>query len=296
MAPRSSWKGFLKLSLISVPVKAFTANNTSEDIRLNQLHSPCNSRIKYRKVCPEHGEVTSDEIVSGYEYTKDQYVIIDTSELDKLRPESDKAVRIEGFVKTDELDPLYHAGKTYFLLPDGVAGGKPYALLHKGMTDADVNALAQVVVAGREQLVLVRPHGQLLAMTVLHVAKKMKRVDMFEEELSDQKMTAEEQKLTDTLIEASLIDEFDFTAYTDTYVERLGELIQLKVDGQEIVEAPDREEPKIINLMDALKKSVAEAQSESRRKMAASVTKPSKKKTARKKAATKKKAPRRKTG
>ena len=103
-APRSSWKGFIKLSLVSVPVKAFTANNTSEDVRLNQLHDNCNSRVKYQKVCPEHGELKTTEIVSGYEYTKDSYVIIDPEDIAKIRSVSDRAISIEGFVAASEIE------------------------------------------------------------------------------------------------------------------------------------------------------------------------------------------------
>ncbi len=260
MAPRSSWKGFLKLSLVSVPVKAFTANNTTEEIRLNQLHKDCHARVRYRKICEEHGELKSDEIISGYEYAKDQYVVIEPDELDKLRKESDRSVSIAGFVSVDEVDPIYHAGKTYYLLPDGVAGKKPYALLRQGMADLAVHALGKIILSGREQLVLVRTRGDMLMLTVLHVAKKVKGADVFADEAPPADTTDEERSLAQTLIEASTIEEFDYGHYTDEYVERLGELIQLKIDGQEVVAAPDPEEPKIINLMDALKQSVAAAQ------------------------------------
>jgi DNA end-binding protein Ku len=283
MAPRSSWKGFLKLSLITVPVKAFTANNTTETLRLNQLHKDCHSRVRYQKVCPEHGELKQSEIVSGYEYAKDQYVVIEGDELNKLRPESDHAVRIDGFVGKDAVDPIYYAGRTYYLMPDGVAGGKAYALLHQGMVDAGVHAIAQVVIAGREQLVLVRPIDRLLSMTVLTIEKKVKSVDEFTRELGDDETSPEEMALANTLIQASTIKEFDFGKYEDAYNEKLTELIQLKVDGKEIVQAPDHEEPKIINLMEALKASVAAAQSSSGRKMAPSVKEAAEKKATRRK-------------
>lgn len=278
MAPRSSWKGYLKLSLITVPVKAYTANNTSETLRLNQLHKDCHSRVKYQKVCPEHGELKQTEIVSGYEYAKDQYVVIKPDELNKLRPEADHAVRIDGFIGPDEVDPIHLAGKTYYLLPDGAAGGKAYALLHEGMVDADVVAIAQVVLSGREQLVLVRPKDRLLTMTVLNIAKKIKGMDEFLSELDEQETTKEELTLANTLIDASRIAEFDFSEYEDGYNEKLTELIQLKVDGKEVVQAPDHEEPKIINLMEALKASVAAAQS-SGKKMAPSVKQAAEKKS-----------------
>jgi DNA end-binding protein Ku len=163
------------------------------------------------------------------------------------------------------------------------------------MKEAGVVGLAQVVLSGREQLVVVRPSDDMLTMSVLHYAKKIKGMELFAEELAEQQeTTAEERKLTNTLIEASSLEEFDIGDFEDDYVENLGRLIQMKVDGQEIVEAPDREEPKIINLMEALKKSVAEAQAAGTRKMAPSIksktaAKKSTKKTAKKGSSKKKK-------
>lgn len=260
MAPRTSWKGFLKLSLISIPVKAYTANETAESIRLNQLHKDCHQRVKYKKVCPEHGELQTKDIVSGYEFARDEYVVIDTAEIAKLRPEGDKSVKIHGFLPADAVDSVYQAGKTYYLMPDGVAGDKPYALLHKGMVDRGVVALANVVISGKEQLVLVRPFGDLIAVAVLHVHARVKDPAPFEKTLPDLEVAAEELGLVETLIEASTLRDFDYAAYKDEYVDRLRELVRLKVEGAEVVQAPDAEEPKILDLMEALKKSVAEAQ------------------------------------
>ena len=262
MALRTSWKGFIKLSLVSVPVKGYTANNTSSGIRLNQLHKDCNNRINYKKSCPEHGELTSDSIVKGYEYGKGQYVVIDESELDKLRTKNDHSVNIAGFIDPTQIDSIYHAGRTYYLLPDGAVGQKPYALLLRGMVDNNVNALAQVVIAGREQLVLLRPSDDptVLAMTILNHHGEVKKAESFKDEIEETQLTDEELALTKTLIQASGVKDFDFSKYSDTYVAKLKELIQTKVEGKEIVQVADPEEPKIINLMDALKKSVAEAQ------------------------------------
>lgn len=258
---RTSWKGFIKLSLVSVPVKAFTANDTSAEIRLNQLHKGCNSRVKYQKICPEHGELKSENIVSGYEHSKDQYVVVEPEELDKLRTKTDRAIGIDGFIPMDEVDGLYFAGKTHYLLPDGVAGERPYALLHHGMVENNVCAIAQVVMSGREQLVLVRPHGKLLVMTGLLYPQRVKDPADYEEEVDEIDFKPEEVALANTLIGASKLEEFDFGKYTDQYVARLRKVIELKIQGEEVVQAPDHEEPKILNLMDALKKSVAEAQS-----------------------------------
>ncbi len=279
MAPRTSWKGHVQLGLVSVPVKAFTANNTSETIRLNQLHKECNQRVRYKKVCPEHGELKQSDIVSGYEYTKDSYVIIDPDELAKIRSQSDRSISVEGFVKSEEVDPIFHAGKTYYLLPDGVAGNRPYALLARGMSEAGVNAIARIVISRRGQLVLLRPSDGMLVMTMLNYAKTVKAADEFKKELSAEETTDDEMALTSTLIKASTIDDFDIENYEDAYAENLKKLIQMKLDGEEIVQAAEPEEPKIVNLMEALKQSVAEAQAQ--RKMAPSV-KGKKKKSAKK--------------
>ena len=268
MTPRTSWKGFLKLSLVSVPVKAYTANNTDEEIRLNQLHGECHGRVRYKKVCENHGELRGEDIVSGFEYAKDQYVVVDDEELAKVRAKSDKSVNIDGFVAPEKIDPIYLAGRTYYLLPDGVAGNRPYALLVRGMSEANVVGIAQVVISGREQLVMLRPQDGMLVMNVLNYPKKVRAAGPYREELPDEQPTANELALANTLIGASTLQEFDFQGYRDAYVENLTKLIQLKVEGREIVQAPDPEEPKILNLMEALKKSVAEVGA---RKMAPSV-------------------------
>lgn len=257
---RTSWKGFLKLSLISVPVKAFTANDTSGEMHLNQLHKGCHSRIKYQKVCAEHGEVKSDQIVSGFEHQKDHYVVVEPDELDKLRTKADRAVNIDGFIPETAVDGMYYAGKAHYLLPDGVPGERPYALLHQGMVKNRVVAIAQVVIAGREQLVLLRPHGRLLVMTGLHYPQRVRKAAEFESEVAEIDCKAQELALTNTLIAASTLADFQLDRYQDSYVTKLQKLVALKVAGQEVVQAQDREEPKILNLMDALKKSVAEAQ------------------------------------
>ena len=257
---RTSWKGFLKLSLVSVPVKAFTANESSGEIRLNQLHKDCNSRVRYQKICPEHGELKSDAIVSGYEHQKDHYVVVAPDEIDKLRTKTDRAVNIDGFIPADAVDSRYFAGKAHYLLPDGVAGSRPYALLREGMLQNGVCAIAQVVMSGREQLVLVKPLDRMLVMYGLHYPERVRKVDDYQDEIEEIEFKPEEVALTNTLIGASKLETFAIGDYRDQYVAKLRQLIDLKITGQEVVQAPDHEEPKILNLMDALKKSVAEAQ------------------------------------
>jgi len=260
MPARATWKGFIKLSLVSVPVRAFTAHDSGAEIRLNQLHAGCNARVKYSKQCPEHGELAANDIVSGYEYAKDQYVVIDPEELAKMRQQSDKAIGIVGFVAPDAVDPIYQSGKAYYLLPDGIAGNKPYALLREGMKAGGVVAFTQVVFSGREQLALLRPDGDLLVLSVLQYAAQVKGKDEFVSEVPREKLGNEELALARTLIDATRLKDFDLAAFKDRYVERMQELIRLKIEGKEVVAAPEVEEPKIVNLMEALKRSVAEAQ------------------------------------
>jgi len=260
MAAHASWKGFLKLSLVSVPVKAYTATATGSDITLHQLHAKTHTRIQYKKFAPEVGEVSSDEIVKGYEYAKGQYVIVDEDELDKLRTESDKSVRIDGFINPEELSSIYMAGRTYYLTPDGPVGQKPYNLLMKGMEGNKVAAVAEVVISQKEQVVLLRPIDGVLAMTVLIRKDEVKQASSFKDEITPTEASEAEISLTDTLIKASMIKNFDFGRYHDIYKEKLTRLIQLKIEGKEVVQVRDPEEPKIINLMEALKRSVAEAQ------------------------------------
>lgn len=276
MAARSAWKGYLKVSLVSVPVKAYTATSSGgSPIQLNQLHAECHSRIKYQKTCPIHGEVTTDQIVMGYEFAKGQYVVVDTDELHKLRPEGDKSINVASFVPGDAIDPIYHSGRTYYLTPDGPVGQKPYALLRQSMADDGVCAVGQVVISNKEQLVLIRPIENLLAMTVLTYEAEIKQPSAFQDELADVAAEPEEVKLTTMLVQALTQPEVDLSQYKDVYVEKLTELITSKVEGKELVTPPAEESPQVINLMDALKASVQKVKVPE--KSAAAETKPARK-------------------
>jgi DNA end-binding protein Ku len=262
MAARSTWKGYLKLNLVSVPVKAYTATASGGgEVRLNQLHKECNSRIQYKKTCPIHGEVSGDQIVSGYEYSKGQYVIVDTDELEKLRSEDDKAIKIDTFISPQDLDPIYFSGKSYYLVPDGPVGQKAYTVVLQAMADEERYGIANLVLHGREQLVLLRPVDGLLTMEILNYDNEVTKPAAFVEEAPKTEVAPEELKLAKTLISASTAKKFDYTRYKDLYVEKLTQLIEAKIKGEEIVAPPVHEMPQVINLMEALKKSVAQAES-----------------------------------
>lgn len=220
------------------------------------------------------GDLERTSIVKGYEYAKDKYVVINLDELDKLRAADEgKAIKIDTFVSPDQIDPLYFSESSYYLLPDGAAGQKPYTLLHRAMSEQNLCCVARVVLHNKEQLVLVRSLDDLLCMTVLRYSNRVKSTSAFEDERTESVVSDSEYELAATLIAETTADSFDLAAYQDEYTTRLTKLVEAKVAGEEVVEAPTGEAPSVINLMDALKASVAKAQ-ESRE------TKPSTKKSA----------------
>src|SRR6185503_14317799 len=127
---RASWKGNLTFGLVSFPVQAFNARNAEQsDVHFHQLHAECHRRIRYAKMCPVHGEVTNDEIISGYEYAKGKYVEIEPEELDVLRTQTERSLTIDAFVEPDAIDPIYFDGRMYYLAPDGPVAEEPYAVI-----------------------------------------------------------------------------------------------------------------------------------------------------------------------
>jgi DNA end-binding protein Ku len=262
MASRPSWEGFLKFNLISVPVKAYNAAAGGGKIGFHLLHRKCNSRIRYKKVCPIHGEVPNDEIVSGYEVAKDQYAIVERDERGELRTEDDKAITVDAFVEPEAVDPVYYSGRTYYLVPDGKVAQKPYVVLFDAMSARHRFAVAQVVFAGRAQVALVRPAQGILALTLLVYETEIKSPAAFAAEVEKPDVSAAERKLAETLIDASTVGEFDLGQYKDEYAGKLAKLIAGKAKTRK--RAPARgEEPAVINLMDALRQSLNRARKES---------------------------------
>jgi DNA end-binding protein Ku len=205
---RASWKGFVRLSLVSVPVEGYTASAAGEtQISLNQLHEECGARIRYKKVCEVHGEVANDQIVMGYQFAKDQYAVVDPEEVANLRTERDYSITVDRFVDHRTIDARYFSGRTHYLLPNGKAGQKPYALLNRVMSDESVVGLAQVVISNREQLVMLRPVGKLLAITGLEYAANIRSPEDCEKLLEDTEVAKKELKLARTLIAATRTDE-----------------------------------------------------------------------------------------
>ncbi len=258
MAARPSWSGFLRFNLISIPVKGFNAAAPGGGkIGFHLLHAKCHERIRYKKVCPIHGEVDDDEIVSGYEVSKGKYVIVDKQERQGARSEDDKTISMDAFIAPQAIDPAFFTGRTYYLLPDGKVGEQPYAVMLEAMREENRYAVARVVFAGRAQVAVVHPTGHILAMTLLSYESELKNPETFEEEVKETKTTAEERKLAKSLIAAATDEEFDLSRYKDEYTNKLTKLVEGKAKGAKKLVGPAQEEqPAIINLMDALRQSL----------------------------------------
>lgn len=267
MAARSVWTGYIRFSLVSIPVKAYTATASGGGkISLNQLHKSCGSRIKYQKVCPTHGELKADDIVSGYEFADDQYVTIDTEELVKLRSKSDKTIGIEAFIAEDAVEPRYYSGRMLYLVPDGPIGKKPYSMLHQIMCQEKKAAFSTGVFSNKEQIILLRPVGKLLAATFLAYQDEVRSPAEFEGEVGDIAADKKELDLARMLVDQLSEEKFNFGAYKDKYDAELEKLIQAKVAGSEVIAAPTEEAPQVINLMEALQKSLDAAKSKTKAK------------------------------
>jgi DNA end-binding protein Ku len=249
------WKGHLTFGLISIPVRMSTAAR-SERISFNQLHKECHSRLKQPLFCPVcNRNVERSEVVKGHEYEKDQYVLFDEEELDKIEPPSAKVMEILEFVKLDEMDPLYFDA-SYFVSPED-AGVKAYQLLMNAMQESGYGAVAKLTMHQREHIVIVRPGTKGLTLHTMFYSNEIRAAEVVPSdkvELKDQ-----EKKLAQQLIQ-SLAAPFEPQKYRDEYQENVRALIAAKLKGQEVTEVAHPHMAPVIDLMEALKKSLAEKQ------------------------------------
>jgi DNA end-binding protein Ku len=246
------WKGHLTFGLVSFPVKLFTAAR-GESISFNQLHKTDNSRVKQVIYCAaENKPIERSEIVKGFEYEKDRYVVIDEEDIKKVAPSSAKVIEILEFVQSAEVDPLYFEA-SYYMAPDN-AGEKPYALLFDTLKKTGYVGVAKVAMHNREHIVIFRPGPYGLLMHTMYYTHEVRKVDEFRTDLSLVK--DKEGELARMLVE-SLAAKFEPEKYHDAYRDNLQALIEAKVKGQEVVAPPPREPSKIIDIMEALKQSLA---------------------------------------
>ncbi len=253
---RASWSGMLKLSLVTVPIKAYPAAVTSQQVHFNQLHAGCGQRIRYEKHCPIHGKVEAGAIVSGYAYAPDQYVLVDQAELEPLRPVQDRALSLERFLDPHELDPALFSGRTLYLVPDGLAAQHAYAVLTGALNERHKWAVGRVVLGGHRVVAVVRPMGQVLAMHVLHFPDQVRSAQAVAPTPQVEAPSAEEQKLASILINAAT-KPVPWADYRDDTAEHIKALVEAKLQGRTLTPPPAEETP-ILYLLDALKRSVAQ--------------------------------------
>ena len=256
--PRSIWTGAISFGLVNVPVKLYSAVS-KKTVRFHQLHEADGVRIQQKRVCPADGEeVPWEDIVKGYEISPDRYVVVSNEELEALDPKKTKTIDIEEFVDLEEIDPLYY-DHPYFLLP-GQGAAKPYKLLVTAMENAGKVAIARVVIRTKEQLVALRPLGDVLAMATMNFHDEVVDPESFDEAPGVEVDTSKrEVDMAKQLIDSLTAKEFDPEKYHDTYREAVLDMIEKKAEGQEIVLQPVEEPEKVPDLMAALEASLAAA-------------------------------------
>jgi DNA end-binding protein Ku len=249
------WKGHLTFGLVSLPVKLYSAAR-AETVSFNQLHKSDHSRIKNVVYCQlEDKPVPRAELVKGYEYEKDKYVVIDDEDIKKVAPQTAKTMEILEFVKTAEVDPIYFES-SYYLAPDD-AGEKPYALLFEALRRTGYVAVARIAMHNREHVVILRPGPKGILMHTMYYRDEIRQVEEFRTDTSLVK--DKELALATNLIE-SLEASFEPEKYKDGYRESLMSMIQAKVQGREVVETPSPTHlAPVVDILEALKMSIAQA-------------------------------------
>jgi DNA end-binding protein Ku len=256
--PRSIWRGVISFGMVSIPVRLYTATE-SKDIAFRQLHEADHARIQMKRFCTEEdAEVDYGEIVRGYEYAKDRYVVLEDEDFDKLPLPSKHTIALDAFVQAEEIDPIYYE-KAYYLEPEE-AGTKPFALLMRALEEKQLVAVAKIAIRNKERLCALRPSDNVLALETMYHADEIREapgeVDWQKEKVSDAEL-----KMAYTLIDM-LAKPFEPEQYEDDYREALMQVIKAKLDGVEIEEeAPAVQAPKVVDLMAALKASVEAARS-----------------------------------
>ena len=263
---RTTWNGSISFGLVNIPIGLAPATKPAarqSDVSFRMLHRECKTPIKQKRWCPVHDrEVGPDEIVKGWEVSKGEFVIVEDADLEAIeRDSTSRAIEITGFVPEDTVDPVY-LDRTYFLVPAAnVAARRPYVLLQHAMTETGMAALGRFVLAGKEKLCLIRSRGEALALETMYLAEDVYSQVEIDESVAEAEVKDSEVDLARQIID-SLVTDFDpGKQLTSEYREELRELLEAKLKGQEITrpEEPVEEVP-VVDLMEALRRSVEEAQ------------------------------------
>jgi DNA end-binding protein Ku len=254
MAPRSTWKGHLRLSLVSCPVRLFNAVSRSEKVSFNLLHKDTHNRIQMKPHDPELGAVERSDLVKGYEYEKDQYVVFTDEDFDKVQIESSQAIVIEKFVDMKDVDQIY-LESPYYVAPDGAVAEETFRVIQHAMREKKKVALSRIVMSNRERLIALSCRDKGLLMMTLRTADEVRDSADYFTDIKDEEPEQDMLDLAEKLIEQKS-GKFDPSEFRDRYQDAVIEMVKAKVKGQEPVLAKAPERGKVINLMDALRQSL----------------------------------------
>jgi DNA end-binding protein Ku len=270
MAARPTWKGYLKISLVNIPIRVFPATDAAATISFNQLHRECGSRIQQKKWCPQcETEVATTDIVKGYEFEKGRYVTMEEDDLAKVRPASTRVINVMQFADAKVIDPIY-IERPYYLAPDGQVAAEAFAVMREGM--AGRAAVGKVALYGREYLVAIQPRENGLVMFTLRSAAEVRSMSSIDElKAVPKSIKPDEVKLARQVI-GSFESEGDLTQYKDDYQTELRRVIDAKIAGEDVVETAEEEPAKVVNLMDALRRSLERVSTD--KKKTAKIAKP----------------------
>ena len=259
MAVRATWKGFLKVSLVNIPVRVFPATESAASLSFNQRHAECQSRIQQKRWCPKcEREVPQSEIAKGYEFAKGRYVVMEEEDFAKVSTPSTRVINLEQFTDESAVDPMY-VDRAYYLAPDGQVAGDAYAVMREGMKGKV--GIGKVALYGREYLVAIKVQQHGLVMYTLHHAAEIRTIDQIDELREVRgKVNPAEMKLAKQVIE-SIEGDLNLSDYKDEYQEGLRAIIDAKIAGEEIVAPDEVEAPKVVDLMEALRRSLDQVSS-----------------------------------
>src|SRR5437667_104432 len=255
VAPRAYWKGYLKLSLVSCPCALFPASSEREKISFNQINKKTGNRIRYRKVDAETGdEVDSADIIKGYEVGNGQYIEIEPEELEAIAIESKRTIEIDEFVPKKEIDELF-LNSPYYLVPDGEVGQQAFAVIREASRKEGMVALGRVVFTSREHVIALEPRRKGLLGVTLRYPYEVRKEDEYFDEIADEKIPKDMLELASHIVETKS-GHFKPEKLEDHYEDALKELLKKKQSGEKIEVPRERAPAKVINLMDALRRSV----------------------------------------
>ena len=278
MAARPTWKGFLKISLVNIPVRVFPATDTAASISFNQLHGECQTRIQQKRWCPKcEREVPLAEIVKGYEFEKGRYVVMTEDDMSKVRPESTRVIDLVQFTDAAAIDPIY-VERPYYLAPDGQMALDAFAVMREGMKGKA--GIGRLALYGREYLVAVQPKDKGLVMYTMRRANEVRAMSTIEElDAVPSKIKPDEIKLAKQVI-GNFEGALNLEDYKDGYQEELKRIIDAKIAGEEVVATEEKAPPKVVNLMDALRQSLDRVSTQKKKSAKAEFEKPARAKAA----------------